>query len=109
MGEIGVTAVSAGRRLTLEPVMPVEAIEIRPRRVESSIEAGFRVDWLTASGDDAGDCDLIELTAGAGVGSKWMCLHVKHPELGTIDEVVDMSEFVQTWVKAALARGATNV
>jgi hypothetical protein len=106
-GELKTTASVGGRRLRLENLIEdITPVQVAPRRVESSIEAGFRMEWLSGEDDELGE---VTLTSGAGCGSKWMVMSLKHPQLGSIEEVVDMTEFLQAWAEAAIARGATPV
>lgn len=103
-GEIRTSATINGRRITLDPVMEREPLAMPVRRVENSMPAGFRVDWLNGKSDDG---VKIALTVGAGVGSPWMILRVDHPELGVIEEIVNVSDLTEVWVEAAIAAGAT--
>lgn len=66
-GEIGCSAASNGRRITLEPIRTLRA-DLPFREVESTLPCGFRVEW--ASGDDKGK-RLFQLNVGAGCGSRW--------------------------------------
>lgn len=93
-----------GRPMTLDPVMERESILLPVVRVESSMAAGWRMDWLSASTPEGVE---ITLTAGAGVGSPYLVLMITHPELGDIEEVVDMRVVVQDWVTAAISAGRT--
>lgn len=71
-GEIKVEAASGGRRITLDPIRTF-SIPVEVREVESTIPCGFQSVWLTAS--DEGK-DIGNITAGAGVGSKWGTIKV---------------------------------
>lgn len=64
--EILVEASLGGRRLTLDPIRVV-TVPLEVREVESTIPCGFQSVW-----GEAGEGDRrIELTAGAGMGSRW--------------------------------------
>lgn len=96
--EIRVTAHSGSRRLSLDPLAEHDVV-MHARKVESSIEAGFRVQWLSGESDDV----KAELCAGAGFGSPYMTLSLdigdKH-----VEEVVDMRDVLPRWVDAVVAR-----
>lgn len=107
-GMINVTAAVNGRKVTLDSVIDRAPLQLPVRRVESSLAAGFRTDWLSGTASDSPD-NVVEfrLTSGAGVGSPYMTLVIDHPTLGTIEEVVDMRDALQVWMKSAIAAGAT--
>jgi len=92
------------RKITLEPVIEREWLKFQPVRVESSIAAGFRVGWMDFENDEGLKFDV---SCGAGVGSPWMILSVDHPDVGHIEEVVDIRAIVNEWVRAAIAAGPT--
>lgn len=104
-GEITTTAAVDGRRITLDPVLPLLPLDARPRRVENSLPAGFRIGWLR--GDD-GEL-AFEVTAGAGVGSKYLVLTVKEQATGNIyaEEVIDIAELTGRWLSNILNQGET--
>lgn len=107
-GEPRVAASSGGRQMTLDPVMDRQPLKVIPRRVESTIAAGFRVDWITGTGSQEGDeVDGFDLTCGAGVGGRYLILHVAMKDGTAIEEIVDMTQMVEQWVRAAVAAGPT--
>lgn len=94
-----------GRRITLDPIMDREPLTLPVRRVENSLPAGLRMGWM--SGGEEDDPYEVDLACGAGFGSPWLILSIRHKDLGPIDEVVDMREVVNAWVKAAIEAGAS--
>lgn len=102
-GEIRVTASSGGRPLTLDPLAEHDVV-MPARKVESSIAAGFRVDWVSGDNDDV----TFQLCAGAGFGSPYMVLTVKL-DGRDVQEVVDMRDVLPAWVNAVVARERAEV
>lgn len=103
-----VTASINGRRVTLDSVMPREPLPLPVRRVETTLPAGLRSNWIDGEEDDPnGPVGHFSLTAGAGVGSPWLILSITLRDGSTISEVVDMRTVVSTWIAAALAAGPT--
>jgi hypothetical protein len=94
-----VTAAVNGRRLTLDPIVPLVPLDAQPRRVESSMPAGFRVMWL-----DGGDAIYqFSLTAGAGVGSKYLVLTLRIRDGDIIaEEVIDVEDLTRRWISKIL-------
>lgn len=93
--DVAVQAAVNGRRLTLDPIMPPVPLDARPRRVESSMAAGFRVGWLSG-GDSIYE---FEVLAGAGVGSKYLILTVKIRDGETIaEEIIDIEDLTRRWI-----------
>jgi hypothetical protein len=91
----------------MDPVLDTPtAVELPRVRVESPIPAGFQMEW--ASGDN-GDIEF-EVTSGAGLGSSYMVLTVRHKEDRKVIgyEVVDMRRLVPAWIQAFLADGPTT-
>lgn len=99
-------ASTGGRRITLDPLMERAPLEVHPVRVESSLPAGLRVEWMSG-GDNAGT--EVDLTCGAGFGNPYLILVVKHPEHGTIEEIIDIGDLCSRWVQAAIDAGRTPV
>jgi hypothetical protein len=67
--EMRITASSGGRRITLDPIgMGEFTIKLPIRQVESTIPAGFQVQWGSVETEEFGE---IALNAGAGVGSPY--------------------------------------
>jgi hypothetical protein len=60
------------RKLTLDPINKYK-LSIELREVETTIPAGFQMEWGTVDVDGS----LLEVTSGAGLGSGWACLHFK--------------------------------
>jgi hypothetical protein len=108
-GEIRTSASLDGRALTLDPVMPVIPIHVEPRRVESSMPAGFRVGWMHGGALTGEHADsTFSLTAGAGVGTPWLVLTIKNAD-GTYfgEEVIDMTDVVTAWIEKMITQGPT--
>lgn len=100
-----------GREITLDPIIEVKPLEFPRRRVESTVPAGFRVDWMSGTTEYDGQTYRFEMTAGAGVGSPYLTLKVAlvhpHGHPGPADEVIahevaDMGEVCKAWVFAVL-------
>jgi hypothetical protein len=105
-----VEASLGGRRLTLDNVLDgLLPLSVERRRVESSIPCGFQVEWMDGEfKHDGQEGWRLQLTAGAGFGSRWMVLTIRDPEGKTFaQEVVDISELLQPWVDDILAHGRT--
>lgn len=66
-----------------------------------TIFAGFQVNWV--DGDDPESGAEFSLSAGAGVGSKYMTLRVEIPGRETVYEYVDITELLQQRVAAIIA------
>lgn len=101
---IQVTGAVNGRRITLDPVLPVQPIPAEVRRVEMAIPAGFQVPWMDGTADNDGTPITYDLTCGAGVGSRWIVLTV-HIGDERRTEVLDMAKFAQAWI-AQVVEGA---
>jgi len=69
--EIHVKASVGGRPLTLEPIRVIP-VTIEVREVESTIPCGLQIEWVSGTTPDD---KPIELTAGAGMGSRWGTIH----------------------------------
>lgn len=63
---------SEGRRITLDPIAEPIIVETEVREVESTIPAGFRIEWISGSHEGVD----FDLSAGAGVGSKYLTIRV---------------------------------
>lgn len=72
IGEIGVSAATAPPRERIVRPFTIE-LEVEEIGVLDAIECGFQQGWITGEGDGR----EIELTAGAGVGSRWALVRVK--------------------------------
>jgi hypothetical protein len=72
-GEIGITASTNGRRLTLDPLRK-KKLAVEVREVESTIPCGFQTPWADG---ELPDGTKFSLTSGAGVGSRWMTFRYK--------------------------------
>jgi hypothetical protein len=84
-GEIGVTATVGGRNMTLDPVGgEKQEVTIPAWEVDNTLVAGFRQSWV--EGED--DASEVELTVGAGVGSKWGTFTYKRKEDGAEVQIV---------------------
>lgn len=88
-----------GRRITLDAVLEPHDVVLKARRVESSLSAGFRMDWLSGSADGV----EVNLSCGAGCGSPYMVLSVSKDGDTVGEEIVDMRDVVQTWAASILA------
>lgn len=64
-------------------------------RVESSIFAGLRQDWV--SGEN-GRGVTFDLTCGAGLGSPYMTLAVHFPDGSTVHEVANVAPMITEMV-----------
>ena len=105
-GEIKVQAATNGRRITLDPIMERDPLTVEVRRVENSLPAGLRQPWISGTGDDHGGGSVhFDLSCGAGVGSPYMILAVQPKGGERIEEVIDMRDVLNDWVKAAIAAG----
>lgn len=91
--EIGVEAAVGGRRLTLDPIgekIPLTAVNTW--EVESTIPAGFRQVFISGENEEA----EIELSSGAGLGSKWLTFNYEPKNGGRqVQLVVDATELTQ--------------
>jgi hypothetical protein len=92
-----VKAVSEGRRITLDPLATFP-IEMELREVESTIPAGFQMEWI--SGEDTETGTKFEMLAGAGVGSKYLTF-----SYGERAFVVDMKATLEKMIEAVAPRG----
>lgn len=77
------------RKITLDPVREIETT-IKIREVESTIAAGFKIEWMSGSEPSVGEYAMY---AGAGVGSRWLTMHV-----GGKEYAIDMAEFFQNFI-----------
>lgn len=100
---ITMTAEVNGHRLTLDPVMPLVPLDAKPRRVENSMPAGFRVMWLDGDSDGYD----IELLAGAGVGSPYLILVVRKNGEPFAEEIIDARTLVTDWLASVIEQGPT--
>lgn len=75
---------------TLDP--PIREIEmsINIREVESTLSAGFRIEWMSGEAPEVGKYSMY---TGAGVGSRWLTMHVADKEYA-----VDMAEFFRRFI-----------
>jgi hypothetical protein len=89
----------SGRRFDLSPVGKRAPLALWPDRVDTAIAAGLRVPW--GSGDVEGW--EFDITCGAGVGSPYMVLTLRKEGEDSIDEVIDMRPFFESWVRSAIA------
>lgn len=99
-----VTKVDAGVRSLGREAITVghEDIPVRFYRVsDPPIFAGFRINWLEGRDETTGA--EIDLSSGAGMGSKYMTLSIEIPGRGTVYEYVDMAEVLENRVAAILA------
>lgn len=80
---------SEKRKLTLDPIREIE-MTVKIREVESTIAAGFKIEWMSGEEPSIGEYALY---AGAGVGSRWLTMHVAGKEYA-----VDMAEFFQRFI-----------
>lgn len=71
-----------------------------------TIFAGFQMDWI--GGDDPDTGVEFNLSAGAGVGSKYMCLRVDVPGRDTVYEYVDVTELLQQRVEAIVEEATSD-
>lgn len=78
------------RRLTLDPVAE-HTLAITLREVESSIPAGFQVEWGTVDVDG----DELWLGTGAGFGSGWATFRFRDKSY-----VISASDLVEQFLKA---------
>ena len=88
---------------TSEMSIPVQSVT-----VAGSIEAGFRMNWVTASATDDDEFVEAELCSGAGCGSPYMTLAIKLDDGTHVYERVDVREFLGDWIDSALARAVTR-
>lgn len=91
------------RRLTLDPVMERAPLTVQPVRVESSMPAGFRQEWLSGSYDQDGETRGFVLMSG--VGSPYLILSVDLDDGREVEEIVDMREVLRTWIDSAREAG----
>lgn len=102
-GEITTSARVNGRRLTLDAVLPLVALDAQPRRVENSMPAGFRVGWMSGETEDY----AFEITAGAGVGSRYLILHITQGGQPFAEEIIDVEDLARRWIDNVITQGPT--
>lgn len=101
-----VSASSGGRPVTLDPVMDRGPLRVIPRRVENTMAAGFRVEWISGTGaSEDSEVDGFSLTCGAGVGGRYLILDIAMKDGTARSEIIDMAKMLEDWVKAAVAAG----
>lgn len=101
-GTVSATSAAVdGRQLTLDSAMYRKPFSIQPVRPESTIGCGLRVTW--AEGEKASEPGVtFSLSAGAGLGSPYLILHVTTRDNRTIDEYIDIRPLLQAWLDSAL-------
>jgi len=99
----GEATVTTGRKLTREAITTGQVDEpVRFYRTsDPPLFAGFRQLWLDGSDVDTGV--TFELTAGAGLGSKYMTLTVIFPDDTRVYEYVDITEVLTARVDKIIA------
>ena len=70
------------------------------RASDPTIFAGFQIDWINGTDPDSGA--QIDLSAGAGLGSKYMTLRVTIEGKPTVYEYVDITEIFQLRAQAII-------
>jgi hypothetical protein len=106
MTEIRTKAWSDGRPITLDPFWTT-VLTVKPKRVENSLGAGLRVEWLSAEGSPDSEWESMHVSCGGGFGSPWLTMTVTMRDGTSRDEVLDGRTLVQSWFEAVLAGGAT--
>lgn len=92
------------RRITLDAVMSTgRTVAFPRRRVESSIPAGLRMEWLSGEGPDGLE---FHMSAGAACGSPFLTVVWQRGD-DRREEVVDMRELLADWLDAIDADGPT--
>jgi hypothetical protein len=70
------------------------------RTSHPTIFAGFQINWI--DGDDPATGAEIDLSAGAGLGSKYMTLRIVVPGHDPVYEYVDMTEVLRQRASAII-------
>lgn len=89
-GEMGVSAASGGRQITLDPIQ-VLSVTVDVREVESTIPCGFRQEWV----DGEHNGTKFDICSGAGLGSRWLTIHY-----GDRSFCMDIEVFLRSFLAA---------
>jgi hypothetical protein len=108
-GEVAVSASIEGRQITLEPLIDTPAIEVQPRRVETTIPCGFQVHWGDGAATFAEVGEVtFDISCGAGVGSRWLTLCVKDADGEVFAyECLDVNDLLKAWLDRVERDGRT--
>jgi hypothetical protein len=92
-----------GRNITLDPAMHRDPIPLPVRRVASTLPCGFRTVWVDGKGEPGTPIDEVALT----MGGRYLILSIELRDGSRIEEIVDMVDFTDQWMKNAIAAGPT--